>query len=471
MLRGKVGAATYSIGKDGDGKKQQIVRALPESVSNPQTIAQVLQRMKLAPAQKFYSALSEILSNSYEGVQYGEQSRLEFLRLAMTETGPYIQKGVDRFIPAEYQISSGSLPEVQILDFSAGATTIETTVSAIGADATGVAFAAALGVSEDSQITILTVTNNGGVFIPHYTPFDKRFQLNNVPAGLFTISSGASPVFVINPTAANLATSNMVACAVIISVQDASGSWLRSPQKLQLNNELYAELYGNDAMTAAIASYQDTATVNAINSAWYLNLGLNQAWNGRLVSQVMRTGSGATFEVLVGLRQESGRLARYIFTEDGADTSTVFVVRNGNVSNVGAPTAIDLQAVSANGVLSLDVWNDSMASQAGLTMGEVAQDELPTASGYYYVDAELDMANYPVVKISAGDTPTYEAVTPSGGEGCFIYENGAVAVDENAALSALKRQIADYIFEKYSVTVEVGNTAAEQSAVSIIGAI
>lgn len=36
-IRGRVGADVYSIGKTANGKKQQVVRSLAETVANPQT--------------------------------------------------------------------------------------------------------------------------------------------------------------------------------------------------------------------------------------------------------------------------------------------------------------------------------------------------------------------------------------------------------------------------------------------------
>lgn len=368
MLRGKVGAATYSIGKDGAGKKQQIVRALPESVSNPQTIAQVLQRMKLAPAQKFYSALSEILSNSYQGVQYGEQSRLEFLRLAMSAEGPYVERGVDRFIPAAYQISSGSLPEVVLGDFNSGDTTLPTAVIATGAGVAGADFAAALGVDAESMITIITVTNNNGIFTPHYTPFDERFQLSQAPDGLFSLSAAATPTFIINPSAAGLETFRMVAAAVIISARDSSGGWLRSPQFMVLSTQLREQLYGAAAQDAAIASYQDTQAQNTINSDWYLNLGVNQAFTGRLVAMTLSTTDGGTVEAVVGLQQLNGSIVRTVFSATGAAdySERIYAVVDGEVTNFGTPTAEQVIEPARNRIADVAPWVDGMAEQLGI---------------------------------------------------------------------------------------------------------
>ena len=45
MIRGRVGSDVYSIGKDGKGARQQVVRSLAEQVANPRTQAQMFNRM------------------------------------------------------------------------------------------------------------------------------------------------------------------------------------------------------------------------------------------------------------------------------------------------------------------------------------------------------------------------------------------------------------------------------------------
>lgn len=110
MLQGSVGPATYSIGLNGAGKKQQIVREKPVEVANPRTRAQAIQRMKLVPIQFAMNILSDIVDHSFRGVTEGWPSKRHFLALAMRELDiPFIKKGsLDRAIGG-YQISAGTL--------------------------------------------------------------------------------------------------------------------------------------------------------------------------------------------------------------------------------------------------------------------------------------------------------------------------------------------------------------------------
>lgn len=356
-LRGKVGGVTYSImsaANSKSGKKEQIVRALPDSVANPQTISQVIQRMKSTPAHRFYSALSELLSNAFEGVKYGNASRLHFLSLAMKMNGPYIQKGVDRFIPAVYPFTRGSLPTIGILAFDGGATKFATDV-----DATADTFAAGLGVSEDTQFTLCIVRNNAGLFTPEYIPFESRMKLSEIPAGGI-IKEDAS--WKIVPSAFGFDDTNIVAIAVAISKQQADGSWLRSEQDMVISNQLEAQLYSQAAMNAAIDSYQDGAAANSVNSAWYYNLGLNQAFNGQVVPMVV-IFKGNSVRVLVGIKQVTGRPQYTIFATSAETTGNIIEV-NGRNCVASTTTVADL--IAAGITYPVAAYSEAIAIQAGL---------------------------------------------------------------------------------------------------------
>ena len=117
MIRGSVGPATYSIGKDGAGKKQQIIREKPTEVANPRTRKQAIQRMKMVPITYAMGLLSDIVDHSFRGVQEGLPSKRYFMSLAMKELDiPFIAKGsLDRAIGG-YQISAGTLGDARLIN-------------------------------------------------------------------------------------------------------------------------------------------------------------------------------------------------------------------------------------------------------------------------------------------------------------------------------------------------------------------
>jgi hypothetical protein len=79
-IRGKIGADVYSIGKDGKGAKQQVVRSLAEVVSNPQTQAQMKGRMIMSTVMQAVSALSTIIDHSFDGLPAGQPNISEFIK-------------------------------------------------------------------------------------------------------------------------------------------------------------------------------------------------------------------------------------------------------------------------------------------------------------------------------------------------------------------------------------------------------
>lgn len=79
-IRGKIGADVYSVGKDGKGKRQQVVRSLAEQVANPQTEAQMFGRMVMSTVMQAVSAFKPIIDHSFDGIPAGQPSISEFIR-------------------------------------------------------------------------------------------------------------------------------------------------------------------------------------------------------------------------------------------------------------------------------------------------------------------------------------------------------------------------------------------------------
>ena len=164
-IRGRVGADVYSIGKDAKGNKQQVVRSLAETVSNPQTIAQMTGRMIMSTVMQSVSAMAGIIDHSFDNVPNGQPNISEFIRrnyaLVKADVAANPSSG-NAFGLVEYQekgekigayvISSGSanLPAaVTIIALGAGGTIT------LAADAVTVAgLKAATGLGADDYLTM-----------------------------------------------------------------------------------------------------------------------------------------------------------------------------------------------------------------------------------------------------------------------------------------------------------------------------
>lgn len=81
MIRGRVGNDVYSIGLNGAGQKQQVVRSLAEVVANPRTEAQMRGRMIMSSIMQAVSTLRPIIDHSFDGVPAGQPSISEFIKL------------------------------------------------------------------------------------------------------------------------------------------------------------------------------------------------------------------------------------------------------------------------------------------------------------------------------------------------------------------------------------------------------
>ena len=80
FIKGRIGSDVYSVGKDGKGSRQQVVRSLAEQVSNPRTTAQMSGRMIMSTVMQAVAGLSVIIDHSFDGLPTGQPNISEFIR-------------------------------------------------------------------------------------------------------------------------------------------------------------------------------------------------------------------------------------------------------------------------------------------------------------------------------------------------------------------------------------------------------
>lgn len=81
MIRGRVGADVYQLGRTGAGTKQQVVRSMPEEVANPQSLTQMEQRMVLGTVAAAFKLLKPVINHSFDGVTPGIASISAFRKM------------------------------------------------------------------------------------------------------------------------------------------------------------------------------------------------------------------------------------------------------------------------------------------------------------------------------------------------------------------------------------------------------
>lgn len=330
MLRGSIGSVTYSTKKTTSGKTEQIARQKAQSVTNPNTTAQILQRMKLGPAQRFFDAFEQvvakgIISHSFEAIPYGNASRTHFISLAMKEEAAvYVPKGVDFFVPGEYVVSEGSLTPISyfnqlteqeaeqnnlIVNFNDEPLTAENIETFVGE-----------GYEQGMQLTLIGAKAVAG---GKYEPFATRLTMLeghgvDEPINVQLYDQGVVVV----------GDESIAAIAIIVSKGSQESNDYRSTQKMKFVNG-YDSLKSLDALEAAIASYQEGYTYNALNSNWYLNLDNGQAFNGRVeLAKCSFEHEDADWkrDNVVGLQVNGNEIKVTVFTTDGTGNGDVYVV-------------------------------------------------------------------------------------------------------------------------------------------------
>ena len=169
-LRGRVGSDVYSIGKDGKGKKQQVVRSLAESVANPQTTAQMRGRMIMSTVMQAQSALVQLIDHSFDNVSAGQPSISEFIRrnYALVKADVAAHPASGNFFGLNKYGEKGIKTGKWVI--AAGVAVLPTAV-VVGVETAKIALTAgtltvgglkaALGISGEEYITIVQVTQGG----------------------------------------------------------------------------------------------------------------------------------------------------------------------------------------------------------------------------------------------------------------------------------------------------------------------
>lgn len=242
-LRGRVGSDVYSIGRDSKGKKQQVVRSLAESVSNPQTSAQMRGRMILSTIAQALAVLRPIVDHSFDNVIGAQANLSEFtsrnygLIKADIAAHPasgntfglvaYKEKGAKQ---GQYVISDGqaTIPAALVLTKATGiiAITLPSDAVTIGG------LKSALGMTSEEYFTMVGLTTTGAA---NY----ERFRVNpTLPDTTAISSTNIGDVFAVEGNAvASVAIANNVIsitlasvagdCAVIIS-KKANGKYIHN---------------------------------------------------------------------------------------------------------------------------------------------------------------------------------------------------------------------------------------------------
>lgn len=246
-IRGRVGSDVYSIGRDAKGKKQQVVRSLAESVSNPQTQAQMKGRMIMSTIAQAMAVLRPVIDHSFDNVVGSRANIAEFVSrnyalikadiAAHPASGnvfglnQYQEKGAKQ---GAYVISDGNavLPSALVLDKTTGVITITLPSDAI----TIAGLKDVLGLTSDEYFTLVGITAAGAAAY-------ERFRINSTVANnlaltsetiaaAFKIEGNVSATISIASNVISISLASVAGCCAVIVSKQANGKYVHNEARL-----------------------------------------------------------------------------------------------------------------------------------------------------------------------------------------------------------------------------------------------
>lgn len=373
FLRKSIGSIVYSTSTASlSGIKKQVARSKPTSVRNPRTVSQIVQRMKVGPAQLFYAAFEKAagstennpLSHSWQGVPYGPKSRTKFLQLAMQgDPKAYVPKGINFAVPGVYQVSEGSLPNMPSGVGGNDGKLIVTVGD--GFTSAGLEVFLEMGAQVGDQLTIVAlIDNDNGAYEAAFAraivglnnKFEKIGDINYALDDMVLQSDGIN------------FSGGKVACAAFILSRGKSSSTAKRSTAFMTIAPDYQSLMSPEAFDAAVDSYITGVAYNSLNSDWYLNQGSTQAFNGQVYSQQLTLAAGEGVDKFTGTfllgRQVAGSgMRNVIFTSDGTSAGTAYALINGEWTTAAAYTAARVAAAMGNVTTAYRQYSADIAAQ------------------------------------------------------------------------------------------------------------
>lgn len=279
-VSGKLGNTVGYTIKNSKSKETQGWRIYQPKVTNPQSFAQMAQRVKMTAINNFYRALRSIIQRGMEGVQYGDPSRREWLKLAMGSEfrGPYLVKGDTTAVPMTgVKITRGSLPDIVISTSTSSVgngvfrTNIPQTSEFDTTDWDEMSNALlSAGYMVGDQLTVISVRLNGGSFSYRVgsaiigTEYSEPMtDLLGVVLSTSQAAKGGVMQVQTSDSSTGVSNEDIVAVAMTIS-RDGNGSHLRSNSSMAILPSVIASYYNYASIDSVMQSYAsgDAATTD-----------------------------------------------------------------------------------------------------------------------------------------------------------------------------------------------------------------
>lgn len=310
--RGKVGSLVFSRVNG-----QQITRARAEQVKNPQTDAQVIQRILLNTVSQAYSRMAGICDHSFEGVKAGQDSMSYFMKANLNALRAKLaeQGGIDTdevlttpigqsFLASnDFIISKGSLPVVNAsgvanngMSWNIGTGSYNAVISRYGLQRGDQITFCLVRMDEQNVVTfkyariILDPRNDDGTEATMTTALFSEGAVNKPnpknEVADFTFSN-IGDVWLIS------AGYNTIAGCIIASRQKEDGTWMRSNSNMSTNSISPV----GETVAAALEEFR-SGGIDIVNPK-YLN-------NATRNASAANAGNVVTYDIAVSANDPDG---------------------------------------------------------------------------------------------------------------------------------------------------------------------
>lgn len=386
------GTTMYKDPTTGETVMREIV-----TPSNPKTEKQLIQRIIMHTVGASYSLMKEICDHSFEGQKAGRetmsyymQQNIQFCRqqvAAMVNEGlnyyeifNFIKLGVKGFVPNQYQLSMGSLPQVDAAMYRYRVSDIETTPKCIVSAVKGNSYQEvidALGLQRGDQLTFMVIRQRGlNQANFHFTRviLDPTDPATNTPLPLSTeflaldgsincpsVRNEGNFKFEVNPTdglifePVSTAGGVIEAGAVIVS-RKVGDKWNRSNSYLAYEEGVAFAVSLGTAIDAAKEGVQ--SELYAPNALYLNNAGQGgNATEGTAEEEGGGTTPAATVQSCLIDNNNAIRGTKKVVTKPNGTTFPVAIVVDGTVAN-GDGKTVTIVKVSDSSVLASGVVAD-----------------------------------------------------------------------------------------------------------------
>lgn len=383
LIRGRVASDVYSIGRDAQGKRQQVVRSLAEVVTNPRTLNQMRSRMIMSTVMQAQSALKVIIDHSFDNVSGVQPNLSEFIRrnyaLVKADVAAHPASG-NVFGLVNYQEPGAKQGAYIISDGKASipaAVTFNktTAVLTLAVAGTGVTFGAlkeAFEVGFDGYMTIVGLNANGAadyarLHLASGIADSTEITSSNL-SSCFDIEGDAEPVLAISGQNITFTMTSIANCSALIVTRKVNSGFIHS--KAVLGSAANVANNANAALPTYPIGEQkflNGGDANATSANPSNGGGSDSNPGSTLAAPVISGNTSFTDTTQVTISAESG--ATIYYTNDGTNPTTESNVYSSALT-LSATTTIKAIAVK-------DDMTSAVASKVftkGSDDGEMGQD-------------------------------------------------------------------------------------------------